>query len=1072
MHPDLLRLGGALCVSALLTGASTAQLYPTTDLENGDFENGPVWLPWSAPPGNWTDANFPRNWNFAEWQTGGGTNVRLEPVTSMSAGTSPDIYSGMRAAELVVTVAPPNGELRFGRTWTPTDPNQYPAGSLLEGSLRIRLSRAGLAAGSTLSACEVDASNPSTVYGTKSSTALAATTEWQEVQVAHTLAHTASSTAPLQVRFLLEISGATDGDRVLLDYAQFGGSSKAFNTLVNHSNGQLSSAPPQFPDQAVHSSALALAIDGESGRLLHLRPILNEPGPGERLGVDLINSNPNLGQPQNNELSDLFELELRDANYTASSLNSSDGAPSAIAQLASGVRIEHSYPAQGFDVHVTIEGTPASEELQMELELLHQGAPTTIVEGLTCPVLHMPLALGSELADDRYFISNSDGQLYDRSKITSWFPSTGFYPGSASMQLLAYYDQEAGFGMYAADGSVEAKKLFLGLEGAQSNTPSRMHIEHRVPYEPGAIASYPVVFVPCVGDWRDAAEDYRDWGLAQPWAQPLQDWLAPPAWLDERPTQVQANMRPERIGIATVDPTDSNGWSTVLNDWSVRLGGGPMAPLYRSYEQHGTYVTGPTMTPLRVLGTNYTQGSGYDTYANEAQLAAAWHQVGKAGHVNSVMFAAFKWAISRAQSPAHHVNPPVGPQCDNSGFAHWNYELGAGLNNWNGLTTQEAPAGIDVCVRSSGAPAPGATVFSPGATWDASNGRFCPWHPYTMQLHEQFARYVSDLGVDLFELDQWNDSLGFACYNSNHFHPMGAGRWMYESYTQALEAMLVQGRQTNPNFTLSKESPAEYYIRWVPAFFTRPHKFFPGHWGAPFGEVVPAFQFVYGSVAHSMTGDLNAMSAGARTYVAASKHALPALGHARAFVAGSIPWIGLPGWQLIRDAASPAAAGSFCGSTSIPAGAIEPTWDHTDAALRLLIANTVRTGQGPAKPFFNEGRMLRTEGFDSPPMSVDVHYTVNSQQVVHTAQTVQVEHSAWEHEPSGRWGVVFANANDNQSSVFVPPHTIHGTPIPAGHLVDLYIDGALLFADFPYGLLLQFLPLGPGQVAWFEMDAL
>ena len=116
----------------------------------------------------------------------------------------------------------------------------------------------------------------------------------------------------------------------------------------------------------------------------------------------------------------------------------------------------------GFEVGVGATNTAAP------ISFSHGMFPSNVagshmVEGITCPQLDMrPLVTSTE--EDWLFVPGGDGSTVRMSELTSSLGTrTMSYPGNASIQLAAYYDdQDGGLTLRSEDIGGETKELVYG----------------------------------------------------------------------------------------------------------------------------------------------------------------------------------------------------------------------------------------------------------------------------------------------------------------------------------------------------------------------------------------------------------------------------------------------------------------------------------------------------------------------------------------------------------------------------------------------------------------------------------
>ena len=386
-------------------------------------------------------------------------------------------------------------------------------------------------------------------------------------------------------------------------------------------------------------------------------------------------------------------------------------------------------------------------------------------------------------------------------------------------------------------------------------------------------------------------------------------------------------------------------------------------------------------------------------------------------------------------------------------------ELDSSQSGW----LQQPNSGPQVCtVHEHPVSNQGDLDTTPIAGWDTVHGRYCPSHGETKKVHVEAARELALRGIDLLELDQMNGGTPGPCYHSEHEHPLGYGRWMYERTSQLIEGMLEAGREVHPRFGLAMEDPAEAYIPWMTVYMTRQDNIYQ-HPAAEFevSEVVPAFQFVYGELVSSLAARVR-LYVGHPIYAGQPQREMSAVQLARVFVSGSWAFVSFREYQILNVEGWP------CGVEEDPLGVLEPLpSDALDSHLALL-RHCTATGQGPARELMHEGRMVRTDGGEFPSFTYGWWKSFGP---TTPALSPAVLHGAW-RKPGGKAGLAFVNARESGASTCRVPTLIDGLAPDPNVSVDVYYNGQLLHTLPWSNLAGQWIGLFQGDVFWFELAAL
>ena len=126
----------------------------------------------------------------------------------------------------------------------------------------------------------------------------------------------------------------------------------------------------------------------------------------------------------------------------------------------------------------------------------------------------------------------------------------------------------------------------------------------------------------------------------------------------------------------------------------------------------------------------------------------------------------------------------------------------------------------------------------------------CPGAKYWRECVRKQCLQLVALGVDVIQLDIFPRVA--LCYNADHGHPLGGGKWYFQSWKKLIEEIQTECRERNPNFVLTTEWPCELYIPLMQLTMKR--------WGLAkkwmLGEgQVPVYEYVYGQYDKSYGGE-------------------------------------------------------------------------------------------------------------------------------------------------------------------------------------------------------------------------
>ena len=128
----------------------------------------------------------------------------------------------------------------------------------------------------------------------------------------------------------------------------------------------------------------------------------------------------------------------------------------------------------------------------------------------------------------------------------------------------------------------------------------------------------------------------------------------------------------------------------------------------------------------------------------------------------------------------------------------------------------------------------------------AASVQLCIATPFTRRhIVDSFTGCVKR-GASMVQYDQNHGGMAFVCYNRQHPHPPGYGRWMVDETESLFAEIRAQGKRINPEFALGVEEPCEYFIPSWDIYMGRPYNFFgTGSDSSSDRLAVPLFIYVY-----------------------------------------------------------------------------------------------------------------------------------------------------------------------------------------------------------------------------------
>ena len=423
------------------------------------------------------------------------------------------------------------------------------------------------------------------------------------------------------------------------------------------------------------------------------------------------------------------------------------------------------------------------------------------------PALAWPKQLGTAPEREFLVLPRNDGCLIQSPGQIGWLPSAP-YPGSASMQFLAHYDDTAG--LYAASYDDRCFTKSFGVE--KRGDAFRLAMVHLPPRAPGGEwrMEYDIVIGTFHGDWQTAADIYKQWALKQPWcrrtlAQRVADGDVP-RWLTEPSLfyaySLRGEVEPKKMGSRLpLAPQQAAAWHELL--------GGPTTFMMMSWEKLGPWVTPDYFPP----------------FGGEKDFKAATAALHANGHHTLVFLSGLNWTL-RKQGGCD-----AGTLDDTAAFE----KRGAA----------SAICGADGQPQHWGKP-------------DADVGehaQICPATALAREILLGSALGCQRVGIDCVQADQIVGGGMPACFSDKHGHPPGGGNWSAQAIYKIFDEVRREGKKRDPNFAWSMEEPGEFFIPVLDTYHARDYQ--QGRWPRDGAGVigVPLFTHVYHEYIHGYGGD-------------------------------------------------------------------------------------------------------------------------------------------------------------------------------------------------------------------------
>ncbi|MBI5688180.1 MAG: hypothetical protein HZC54_24170 [Verrucomicrobia bacterium] len=432
------------------------------------------------------------------------------------------------------------------------------------------------------------------------------------------------------------------------------------------------------------------------------------------------------------------------------------------------------------------------------------GHPLT---GVRFPALVWPKQLGALPEREFLVLPRNDGCLIQAPGNIGWLPSAP-YPGSASMQFLAHYDDTAG--LYAASYDNQCFTKSFGVE--RRGDVFRLAMTHRPAIQSRGEwrTEYDVVIGTFRGDWQTAADIYKQWALKQPWcrrtlAQRVADgdvprWLAEPSLFYAY--SLRGEVEPRKIGnrLPTV-PAQAEAWRELL--------GGPTTFMLMSWEKLGPWVTPDYFPP----------------FGGEKAFMAATAALHAKGHRTLVFLSGLNWTL-RKQGGCD-----AGTLDDTAVFEKRGAASAICGSDGKPLLSGKADAGV------------------------GEHAVVCPATPQAREMLLGAALECQRLGIDCVQADQIVGGGMAACFSDKHGHPRGGGNWSAQALYKIFDEVRREGKKRDPDFAWSMEEPGEFFIPVLDTYHARDYA--QGRWPRDGAGVigVPLFTHVYHEFMHGYGGD-------------------------------------------------------------------------------------------------------------------------------------------------------------------------------------------------------------------------
>jgi hypothetical protein len=466
--------------------------------------------------------------------------------------------------------------------------------------------------------------------------------------------------------------------------------------------------------------------------------------------------------PAGNPAAGLTWLNSRQARSTACEVRDEDGVETAVLTFRN---------IDGRDIDAECRASLTGDG-QIAWRIRVESGEPIVLEEVGFPVVALRAPLEGDGSADRLAAGLTKGGVFHQP--SKWETGATLYarqPGELAAQFGCYYAPDAGLctATRDADGYPKALQFRRTADGLQ------LAWRH-MPFEqmPGAFASAYDVVLTTFGpgdegvpvDWRDGADIYRRWALAQPWCAATSAERADlPHWLKQGPAMVRFTREwlahPERI----------EAW---LNDyWRPRFPGVPLIVAFWGWEKVDSWISPDYFPP----------------FPSEQDLARCVEAVHAAGGRTFFWPSGYHWAETYGRK-------------DDGSF------------EWDDRERFRRVGLPHAVLKRDGTPWGWAPPWLRGGT----NRSLCRGDEWTRDWFDNIGVELARRGADMIQVDQVVGGLppaGGECFSTQHGHPPGGGPWDAEAFHEQLRSLRRRCAQVNPDIVLGIEEPQELFIQHV-----------------------------------------------------------------------------------------------------------------------------------------------------------------------------------------------------------------------------------------------------------------
>ncbi len=434
-------------------------------------------------------------------------------------------------------------------------------------------------------------------------------------------------------------------------------------------------------------------------------------------------------------------------------------------------------PEPGLVVRATVS---AGADGLVHFRLAVDNPSAWAVARIQYPCFASPAALGGDATDDRLLFpqSHTDGIVIQAPGNLDHTVS-GSYPGTAAVQMEAFYDDAAGLLVATHDAEGHCKTFEAQLAKGRF---VELKVSHLRPETPGsAEIPYDTVLGTFTGDWRAAADLYKRWARKQPWCvRKLAQRDDVPAFLKEGAAGVILGLGGPEGYNGSLGPALER-LPALAADYRQRAKVPHLLVVPYGWENRGTWA-----------GIQYFPARPSDEAWRTANAALRAQ-----GDRIALLTSGYWWVVRRARTsngPAFDDNADFERRqamtvhrADGTPWLLDAYDKAGTFGDWRGVSAE-------LCHGSAEARAAMLDIFLKAAA----------------------------LGTPLISFDQ---EIGGGqmepCYATGHGHPPGYGAWMWTGFRDLCEDIRAKGRAKQPEIGLLTENCGEMIIPVMATYWSR-----------------------------------------------------------------------------------------------------------------------------------------------------------------------------------------------------------------------------------------------------------